>query len=89
MSHLNEPPPAFRAPPLSCDAHFHVFGPADRFPYAPKRTYTPEDAPKEYASAFGESSVTTSDGQLRVADVLAQMPLGLLIGGLASTEDRH
>jgi 2-pyrone-4,6-dicarboxylate lactonase len=29
------------------DAHCHVFGPADRFPYAPERKYTPVDAPKE------------------------------------------
>ena len=34
-------------PPLSCDAHCHVFGPAAVFPYAPDRRYTPEDAPKE------------------------------------------
>jgi 2-pyrone-4,6-dicarboxylate lactonase len=29
----DEPPPAFRPPPLACDAHFHVFGPADRYPH--------------------------------------------------------
>ena len=34
-------------PPGACDAHCHVFGPAGRFPFAPKRTYTPVDAPKE------------------------------------------
>jgi 2-pyrone-4,6-dicarboxylate lactonase len=39
--------PAFRLPPLACDAHCHVFGPAAVFPYAPERRYTPEDAPKE------------------------------------------
>ncbi|HZP76984.1 MAG TPA: amidohydrolase family protein [Pseudolabrys sp.] len=38
---------AFRLPPLSCDAHCHVFGPAAKFPYAPNRRYTPQDAPKE------------------------------------------
>src|SRR5882724_10942108 len=32
MAHLNEVSPRFRAPPLSCDAHFHVFGPAERYP---------------------------------------------------------
>jgi predicted TIM-barrel fold metal-dependent hydrolase len=40
-------PPAFRLPDGACDAHCHVFGPADKFPYAPNRRYTPADAPKE------------------------------------------
>ncbi len=39
--------PRFRLPPNSCDAHCHVFGPGNKFPYAPNRRYTPEDAPKE------------------------------------------
>ena len=39
--------PAYRMPPGACDAHCHVFGPADRFPYAPDRAYTPPDAPYE------------------------------------------
>lgn len=39
--------PRFKMPPLTCDAHCHVFGPAAKFPYAPDRTYTPPDAPKE------------------------------------------
>ncbi len=39
--------PAYRLPPGACDAHCHVFGPADRFPYAPDRAYTPPDAPYE------------------------------------------
>jgi predicted TIM-barrel fold metal-dependent hydrolase len=37
--------PRFRLPPGTCDAHCHVFGPADVFPYAPDRSYTPPDAP--------------------------------------------
>jgi 2-pyrone-4,6-dicarboxylate lactonase len=34
-------------PAGAVDAHCHVFGPADKFPYAPERKYTPCDAPKE------------------------------------------
>lgn len=47
MHHTDEPPPAFRAPPLSCDAHFHVFGPAERYPYASTEAlrYAPPVAP--------------------------------------------
>jgi 2-pyrone-4,6-dicarboxylate lactonase len=44
--------PRFRLPPGACDAHNHVFGPAAKFPYAPERRYTPEDAPKEALSAL-------------------------------------
>ena len=39
--------PSFRLPPGAVDAHCHVFGPGDVFPYAPERKYTPCDAPKE------------------------------------------
>ena len=39
--------PKYKAPPKACDAHCHIFGPGDRYPYAPDRTYTPPDAPLE------------------------------------------
>ena len=40
--------PKLRLPPGACDSHFHVFGPRQRFPFAPERSYTPTcDAPKE------------------------------------------
>jgi len=39
--------PGIALPPLSCDSHFHVFGPHSKFPYAPNRPFTPTDAPKE------------------------------------------
>jgi 2-pyrone-4,6-dicarboxylate lactonase len=39
--------PRLVLPPHACDSHFHVFGPHKTFPYAPDRTFTPADAPKE------------------------------------------
>jgi 2-pyrone-4,6-dicarboxylate lactonase len=39
--------PRYKPPPGAVDAHCHVFGPADNFPYAPERKYTPCDASKE------------------------------------------
>jgi predicted TIM-barrel fold metal-dependent hydrolase len=44
--------PDFIAPAGACDAHCHVFGPGDVFPYAPTRKYTPPDAPKEALKAL-------------------------------------
>ena len=43
----NTKTPKFKLPPNSCDAHCHIFGPGDKYPYAPDRTYTPPDAPLE------------------------------------------
>jgi 2-pyrone-4,6-dicarboxylate lactonase len=38
--------PRYRVPPGAVDAHCHVFGPGDEFPFAPERKYTPCDASK-------------------------------------------
>ena len=46
--------PRFKLPAGACDAHCHVFGPGDVFPYAPDRRYTPDDAPKETLAALHE-----------------------------------
>jgi predicted TIM-barrel fold metal-dependent hydrolase len=44
----NPSQPDYRPPRLACDAHCHVFGPPEKFPYAAGRPYTPaEPAPKE------------------------------------------
>lgn len=50
--HPNPAKPRFVPPVGAVDAHCHVFGPADAFPYSPKRKYTPCDAPKEQLFAL-------------------------------------
>ena len=44
--YANPSKPAFKVPPGSVDAHCHVFGPGNAFPFAPERKYTPCDASK-------------------------------------------
>lgn len=43
----NAKQPDIPTPPGACDAHFHLFGPAAKFPFAPERAYTPPDASLE------------------------------------------
>ncbi len=50
--HPSPSKPRFVPPPGVVDAHCHVFGPGDRFPYAPERKYTPCDASKEQLFAL-------------------------------------
>ena len=45
--HPNPSKPTYKPPAGAVDAHCHVFGPEAVFPFAPKRKYTPCDAPKE------------------------------------------
>ena len=45
MSAHPEAAPEFTAPPLSCDSHFHVFGPAARYSYGADLRYAPPHAP--------------------------------------------
>jgi 2-pyrone-4,6-dicarboxylate lactonase len=44
--------PGYTPPPGAVDAHCHVFGPGDTFPYAPERKYTPVDADQEQLFAL-------------------------------------
>lgn len=41
----NTKKPRYQPPPGATDAHCHIFGPGDVYPYAPDRSYTPPDAP--------------------------------------------
>lgn len=42
-------------PKGAVDTHFHLFGPASLYPYAPERTYTPADAGLDAYLALAES----------------------------------
>ena len=50
--HPDPSTPTFALPPGTVDAHCHVFGPGDVFPFAPERKYTPCDASKEQLYAL-------------------------------------
>ena len=44
--------PRVALPPGACDAHFHVFGPPNLFPFAATRRYEPPAAPIQYYRAM-------------------------------------
>jgi 2-pyrone-4,6-dicarboxylate lactonase len=39
--------PRYAMPPLACDAHVHIYGPAGKFPFSPAHLHLAFDAPKE------------------------------------------
>ena len=45
--HTHPSRPRLMLPAGACDAHVHVFGPQAHFPFAPGRSFTPCEAPKE------------------------------------------
>ena len=50
MTYLTQPPdpsprkPKLQLPAGACDTHFHLFGPAEKYPFDPSSTYTSADA---------------------------------------------
>ena len=44
--------PSFEVTRNACDCHAHGFGPDDRFPFSPKRLYTPGSASTEDLNAL-------------------------------------
>jgi 2-pyrone-4,6-dicarboxylate lactonase len=87
--------PAYRPPANACDAHCHIFGPADRYPYAVDRSYTPPDAPlarfRELQAKLGlqravlvNASCHGSDNSV-IVDAIAQS--GGKYRGVANSDD--
>jgi 2-pyrone-4,6-dicarboxylate lactonase len=87
--------PKYRPPPGACDAHCHIFGPGDKYPYAPDRTYTPPDAPlerfKELQSILGLSRAVLVNASCHgtdntvIVDAIAQS--GGRYRGVANADD--
>lgn len=79
--------PHFQMPPGAVDTHCHVFGPADQFPYAPERKYTPCDASKEQLFALhdhlGVSRSVIVQATCHGADNSAMIDACLASGGRA------
>src|SRR6478736_1900807 len=71
--------PRVMPPPGAWDSHAHVFGPADKFPYAPGRGYTPPDAPVVQGNAHGYDNRV-------VLDAITRFPQRLR--GIAITDAR-
>src|SRR5262249_44862302 len=69
--------PKHLPPSGACDTHCHVFGPADRFPYAADRSYTPPDAPLDkylaMLSTVGMSRGVLVQGSAHGADNSAML----------------
>lgn len=89
-------PPDLLLPAGATDCHAHLFGPADRFPYAEGRGYTPPDAPLEHLLALqrrlGLSRAVIVQGNAHgydnavLLDALAREPARLR--GVAITDER-
>ncbi len=88
--------PRVPLPPGAWDSHFHIFGPADKFPYPPGRGYTPPDAPVERLIAlldylgFGNGLVVQGNAHgydnRALLDALMRFPRRLR--GVAITDTR-
>jgi 2-pyrone-4,6-dicarboxylate lactonase len=87
--------PKYKAPPGSCDTHTHIFGPAARYPYSPKRSYTPPDSGlndfRELHAKIGveravivNASLYGNDNSV-VTDAIAQS--GARYRGIANVDD--
>ncbi|NLO79212.1 MAG: amidohydrolase family protein [Xanthomonadaceae bacterium] len=93
-------PPSKPLPQGSCDAHAHLFGPEERYPYQPERNYTPPDASREsyvhllrtlgfQCAVLVQPSVYGTDNS-RMVDALAEAqedPAGIEWRGVAVLGD--
>ena len=84
--HPSPSTPMFVPPPGAVDAHCHVFGPGDEFPYAPERKYTPVDAGK--AQLFELRDFLGFDRQVVVQATCHGADNAAMVDALLSSEGR-
>jgi 2-pyrone-4,6-dicarboxylate lactonase len=81
--HPNPSKPKYKPPAGAVDAHCHVFGPEATFPFAPKRKYTPCDAPKE--TLFGRRDFLGFDKNVVVQATCHDTDNRALVDALANS----
>ncbi|MGE3811990.1 MAG: amidohydrolase family protein [Candidatus Nanopelagicales bacterium] len=84
--HPSPTKPSFVPPPGAVDAHCHVFGPGDEFPYAPERKYTPVDAGKD--ELFALRDFLGFDRQVVVQATCHGADNSAMVDALRSSEGR-
>jgi predicted TIM-barrel fold metal-dependent hydrolase len=78
--------PTFTPPPLTCDTHFHVFGPPHLFPYVESRRYTPPAAPVEHF--FGMAKVVGIERGIMVQPNVHRWDSASTLDAIAKGEGR-
>jgi 2-pyrone-4,6-dicarboxylate lactonase len=84
--HQSPTKPTYVPPSGAVDAHCHVFGPGDEFPYAPERKYTPIDAGK--AQLFALRDYLGFDRQVVVQATCHGADNSAMVDALRSSEGR-
>ena len=79
--------PEFKLPLGTCDAHCHVFGPANVFSFADTRKYTPPDAPKEHLERLHD---TLGIGRAVIVQASCHgTDNSAMLDAIASNQDRY
>jgi predicted TIM-barrel fold metal-dependent hydrolase len=67
--------PGWTLPPDACDAHFHVFGPYDRFPPAARPVYALPDATPQVAATLRRTLGLTRGVLVQPTRPMAAIPM--------------